>query len=137
MKKHNPRRNYHMLPQDIRIWDRFLLAFEKEYDRFDYDVRVGPLPPNLPDLPPNLQPLVDALYRLRIDVVAWKGDQPTIIEVKPNAGLSCLGQLLTYNYFWRKEKKSRKKPILMAVTDNARPYMPELFQEFGIRFTVV
>lgn len=136
-KKHKPRPYFHMLPQDRIIWRNFVYVFEQDYDEFHYDVRVGPVPPPLETLPPNIRELAHLIYRLRIDVVAYKDGQPYIIEVKPNAGLSCLGQLLTYDYFWRKEKKSKKKPRLMAVTNNARPYMPELFENWRIQYVVV
>lgn len=136
-EKHHPRAYFHMLPQDRSIWRNFLYTLEDQFDQFHYDVHVGPVPPPLEDLPPNIRELAHLIYRLRIDVVAYKDEKPTLIEVKPNAGLSALGQLLAYNFYWNKENGRPKPAELAVVTDNARPYMPELFEHYGIRFYVL
>lgn len=134
---HTPRPFFHMLEEDRTVFARWLSLFEPLFDRYEYDVHVGPVPNPLHPLPPHLQELMDTIYSLRIDVVAWKGEQPTIIEVKPSAGLSAIGQLYAYRFFWIEQKKSEKEPLLMVVTANARPYMKPLFESAGIEYWVI
>jgi len=122
----------HMLPNDIEIWDTFLTQNPSIFDRFDYDVRVGEGYGISEDDPQWKQDLTAALTKFRIDVIGWSDGSPTIIEVKPYCGLSCLGQLLGYRFFWRKENPGAPAVNLLAVTDKTTPDIRLLFSSLNI-----
>jgi len=86
----------HMIGNDAEIWNRFIELFPKRFDTVDYDFRVGEGAVPTEDLDENYKRMVTMLSQKRIDVLGWKGEDPTIIEVKSRVGLSTLGQILGY-----------------------------------------
>lgn len=86
----------HMSTEDTIIWNRFLEAYGREYDSFDYDIKVGEGEAPRPTLPDNYKKMVRDLTRKRIDAVGYKPGEIHIFEVKPFAKLSALGQILAY-----------------------------------------
>jgi hypothetical protein len=93
----------------------FLLAHGREYDRFAFSVRVGqgatPDPSHLPAVQAN------AVFssRKRIDILAWSGAQPTIIEVKERVTPASLGQILTYRHLFLEENPDALEPALVVI----------------------
>lgn len=93
----------------------FLLARGASFDRFSFSVRVGrgqaPDPANLPGVQEN------AVFssRKRIDLLAWQGTQPTIVEVKERVTPAVLGQVLTYRQLWMDEHPSSPLPALVVI----------------------
>ena len=133
MATHIPRPMHHMLPEDREIWARFLSHFEDQFDRYEYDVLTGPkLEVPSEELPPNLRTLAERLFALRIDVLAKRNREVWIIEVKPNAGLSALGQLLAYQHYMVEQVGDASRIHLACVTDFIRHYMPPLYERYGI-----
>ena len=137
MARHKPKIMFHMLPRDIAIWRRFLLQHEEEFTEFRYDVHVGP---KLRLEDPNASWIGDFSERalsLRIDVVGFKAEEVWVIEVKPNAGLSALGQLMAYRYYLDPSIYAGKVLKACVVTDYARHYMPPLDRAFEIERVIV
>lgn len=137
MAEHKPRKMLHMLPRDRRIWERFLLKYEKDFDLFRYDVLCGPKLRVESDDLPWLGDLSERLMSLRIDVLAYNEDETWLIEVKPNAGLSAMGQLMAYRYYLDPSYVGETELKAVVVTDYARHYMPELDEAFEIHRIVV
>ncbi len=137
MAEHKPRKMYHMLPRDREIWQRFLLGHEDEFELFEYDVLCGPKLRVESEELPWLGDLSERLMSLRIDVLAHKKGETWLIEVKPNAGLSALGQLMAYRYYLNPNKYEPNELKAVIVTDYARHYMPELDKAFEIARVVV
>lgn len=96
----------------IRDW---LLTHGEEYDRFSFSVRVGEGQTLNPDDLPGVQRSVAWSSKKRIDVLAWKGAQPTIVEVKERVTPAVLGQLLTYRQLFLEENEDAAAPILVAI----------------------
>jgi hypothetical protein len=90
-----------LLPRECAILRAWLQQHEGEYDRFDYNVRLGPGTDPGSTYADSVRQQAIANSQLRVDAVGWQGDIPTIIEVKENAGTSALGQILTYNVTWQ------------------------------------
>ena len=96
----------------IRDW---LQQHVGEYDRFSFSVRVGEgQTPNPEDLP-GVQRSVAFSSKKRIDVLAWQGAQPTIVEVKERVTPAVLGQLLTYRQLFLEENPDALDPFLVAI----------------------
>lgn len=53
--------------------------------------------------------------KLRPDVIAWRDAQPFIIEVKKEARVSAIGQLLAYKAAWIAEGRSFAAPICVLL----------------------
>ncbi len=148
-----------MAPREVIIFRAWLAMHQKEYDRFDYNVRVG----NGTD-PGEQYP---AIYRQqyientqkRIDGVGWKagitvtdstlynarsifeiarsGAQPTIIEVKDRATGSCMSQILTYKALWPLTFPNTPAPKLLLVTNRVAADMPLVLDATGITLEIV
>lgn len=86
----------HMLLEDRRIWTEFLKSEVVEIKEVWYDVHVGKavvLPLGASDMQ---QRISDGITRKRIDVVCHVGEVFWVVEIKPRAGMTALGQVLTY-----------------------------------------
>lgn len=70
------------------------------YDRFAFDVRIGhgTTPPE--DAPDYAKRFVKKTTQKRIDVVAFAGTHVALWEVKIQANLGALGQMLGYKHLW-------------------------------------
>ena len=126
-----------MMANDIDIWERFIAKYPDRFDRVEYDVHVGDAQEIAEYHAEWMQKVVDAITRFRIDVVGWNGNQPTIIEVKPYAGLSALGQLSAYQHFFTRDFPGFPEPSLMLITDSSNPNMETLCKEKGIKLIIV
>lgn len=138
MAEHKPRKFFHMLPEDRAIWQRFLDHFEDQFETYIYDKLVGPRYDwGEFELPDNLKKLAERLYSLRIDVLALREGETWVIEVKPLAGLSALGQVLAYDHYIRKQPDTTPFVGRLIVTDFVRHYMPQLWAKYGVWVVVL
>lgn len=138
MAEHKPRLGFHMLPEDLAIWRRFLEHFEDQFETYVYDKLVGPRYDwGEFELSPQMEKLAERLYALRIDVLALREGETWVIEVKPLAGLSALGQVLAYDFYIRKQEETTPFVGRMIVTDHVRHYMPQLWSKYGVWVVVV
>lgn len=129
-----PRPKYkHMSPYEITLWDAFLDEHDLEYSLFDYDIHVG-TGENRTALEDS--PFAKASYLLtqkRIDAVGIRPDGIYIFEVKANAALSALGQLIGYHDLFIRDKGADNSPILNVVTDFISTDDKFLFNQHNIR----
>lgn len=93
----------------------FLLAHLAEFDSITFAKRVGrgvtPDPSHLP----GVQALTALFSKLRIDILAWRGQTPVIIEVKQRVTPAALGQVLTYRHHFTEEFPTAAEPELVVV----------------------
>ena len=127
----------HMKPADIEIWERFIEAQPDFFDSVDYDFHVGRGADFLPDEEDTPDGRENRLYRKKIDVVGYKKNQIWIIEVKPVADATALGQVLSYREFYIKKKGDSPKPISMVVCGKIFNEMKDLFSIYKITVFVV
>jgi len=133
MAIHKPRPFFHMLPDDVAIWERFLAHYEDEFEEYRYDVLVGPrVDLSEVELEEPLRELAERLLAIRIDVVARRGHEHWLVEVKPEAGLSALGQILAYEFYYQRLLSPGEFLGKMVVTNYLRHYMGPLFDHYGI-----
>ncbi|RLE08130.1 hypothetical protein DRZ78_01655 [Candidatus Aerophobetes bacterium] len=130
-------RHTQLLPEERKLWDAFLRLYGREWDRYEYRVLVGPARPVLPGTAPEFRRMVEEVSRKRIDVIGWKGSEPTIFEVKPFAGSTALGQLLAYRSLWAQDHHWEGKIGLAVVTNDVHPADREVFERFGVRIFLV
>lgn len=93
----------------------YCVEFIHLYDRVGFSVRVGkgldPDPTHLPGVQAN----TTYSTRKRIDMLAMKGPQPVIIEVKDRVTPASLGQILTYRHLYLEEFPDALDPELVIV----------------------
>lgn len=126
-----------MKPGDVGIWEKFISEFPDMYDTVQYDFDVGSAPEF--DTVVNNATGGDAslLYRRKIDVVGFKEDQIDIIEIKPSAGPSALGQVLSYVELYVRDEKPPVQPKAIVLTDVLLIDMGHLASQLGVQIVVV
>ena len=127
----------HMKPGDVAIWERFIDKFPEAYDTVEYDFPLGS-PPAF-DTVVNQETQGDALllYKLKIDVVGHKGDTTDIIEVKPLAGGSALGQVMKYQDLFIRDFKPSRDPDAVVITDAVTDDTLHSAEKRGVKIIVV
>lgn len=121
-----------MGPADKRVWEAALDAHIIEYDRYEYDVRLGGEASHLVPDEHELKPMWLTLLKKRVDVVAWRGKVPTVIEVKEVASFAALGQCLGYGWLWRKEMPTGIPVGMMCVCAVSDPDLSPVFAAYGV-----
>ncbi len=121
-----------MKPADIEIWERFFDGHRDAFDRVDYDFHVGEGADFLPTNDDTPDGRENRLYQRKIDVVGYKGNAVTLIEVKPVADVMALGQILAYGDLYRKTKDAIQDPTLMVVAGKIMAEMKDIYRRRNI-----
>jgi len=127
----------HLMVSDIRIWERYLETVDHRFSSFDYDVHVGEGVKVAEETLTETDMGAPALLEKRIDVVGWANKIPTVIEVKPGASMSAIGQVLSYRELFIERFKDSIHPLMMIVTDREMIDTKSLCTRFGIKLVVV
>jgi hypothetical protein len=104
-----------LLPREILVLRSWLRLHEQEYERFDYNVRLGAGFDPGASFPQNIRDMAIANTQKRVDAVAYAASGVTLIEVKDRAGFSAIGQLVGYDAMWRAAFPTSSEPKLMLV----------------------
>ncbi|SRR6266498_1522401 len=109
--RHYPERTDRETP----VIHAFLEARGRNYDRYEFSVRVGqgiaPDPTHLEGVQRNTV----FSSRKRIDLIVWRGDAPTIVEVKERVTPAVLGQLLAYQHLLLEDRPDIETPALATI----------------------
>ena len=133
ISKHHRFRYKHMLPRDREIWDRFLEQHGNYFDRFDYDIRVGEGIGNIVGVSELTRKIAVSLTQKRIDATGYKDTEIWVIEIKPKAGLSAIGQVTAYEILYNKQFGAGKVYAKAIVTDRTDADVRTLCKELNIR----
>ncbi len=104
-----------MLPREILIWEAWLLKNAGRFERYDYNVRVGDGRDPGEAFPQWAREMAIASSQLRLDVLAWRSTQATIIEVEENPGMRAIGQIIGYETFWVRDNRTLPRPKLLLI----------------------
>ena len=127
----------HLLPKEKLIWNKFLDVHQNEYESFDYDIHVG-VGVELPkDVSPMIRKIALGLTRKRIDVIGYKPKSITIFEIKPDAGLSAVGQCLAYYYLYKREYKPKRTVFMRIVSTTVNRDTKSVAKAYGIFWVYV
>lgn len=108
----------HMGPADVILWERFIEQFPDAYDNVEYDVKIGTVPDFVAEHEDEAINGQAPLYMRKIDVIGYKEEQIDIIEVKPRAGFSAIGQVDGYRDIWVRDFNPPAKPKAILITDS-------------------
>ncbi len=127
----------HMLPEETDIWQRFMEKNPGRYDSVDYDFRVGSGAPVPPGEDKNQARMITMLSQKRIDVLAWVGEQPTIIELKRRVGLGTMGQVIGYKKLFTKYFPAFPVPHTLVICESISEDDRYVVEGAGIRVVEV
>jgi len=133
-----PKAQYrHLLKNERILWERYLDKYPNRFEDILYDVQVGAA--DVYTSPFNeLGGITWTNYvAKRIDVVARADDRVTLIEVKTNAGVHAVGQLLCYRELYMRKWGTLDPISLLLVTDLAQADMYYLCERFCIELVEV
>lgn len=119
----------HMGERDAAIWERFILLNPSAFDAVAYDIPVGEGAAFDTVVSPDTGGDQARLYKKKIDVVASRGDVLFIVEVKPEAGLGAIGQVVSYGSLFKREYEPTQALQLAIITDHVKPDMEFLAKE--------
>jgi hypothetical protein len=122
----------HMAPQDVPVWERFLATEAARFTGIDYDVRVGQGITPSPETDPAIARDAVLLTQKRIDAVTFGPDEIWIIEVKPEASISALGQLLTYTDLFIASRKPDLPVRSVLICETIDRDMAQIFKKHNI-----
>lgn len=126
-----------MREQETLIWERFLAQYPDAYDEVIYNLKLG----DGADIPEgtaeNIARDFKQLTQHKIDVVGFKGSQVDIIELKPYAGVSAIGQVIGYRDLYTAHIDPTANPNLVVITDVLRADTKTIADKQGIKLIVV
>ena len=127
----------HLLPSEIAIWDRVLANPPWVIVRAEYDVHLGEGAPINPAWPEWLKSQVKAVSRKRVDVIVHTPDDIYIVEIKPRAGMSALGQVLCYRELYIAEYQPTKRVRMVVIAERAESDVPVVYRQFDVALLLV
>jgi len=127
----------HLQPKDIALWERFIEQNPDAYDFVQYDVCVGDDPEFETEMPGMEEGEEWKLYQKKIDVVGFKQEQIDIIELKPRAKASAVGQVKLYKKLYKRDYKPPTGPMAIIITDEMAKDVKEFANEEGVEVIIV
>lgn len=121
-----------MLPSETAIMKRWLERHAGDFDRIDFEVRLGDGGTPDPSLSPEHAAEWRELTKKRADAIAYVGEYAVIIEVKTRLNIRDVGQLLSYRWFYLKTFPARPAPRMLAIAQRGDPDVIESLRVHGI-----
>jgi len=107
----------HISSEDFQLWERWRRRFAKQYKWFFFDVAIGEGAAIPPGTPENVGRAWQRLTRLRLDLLADRGDEWHLIEFRPHAGPGAIGALQSYHTLILGQLPDDRPIVAIAVTD--------------------
>jgi hypothetical protein len=127
----------HLLPEEVRIWEKFLPQSPWTILQATYDLHLGAGAEIDPSWPAWLVAQARAVTRKRVDVVVETPDEIVIIEIKPRAGMAALGQVLTYKHLYEAEFAPAKPVRAVVLAERKEPDVDAVYATFGVGLLLV
>jgi hypothetical protein len=118
------------------VFREWLVRHGREYDRIEFQVRLGDGIPPDPRLNQTFAEQAVMMTQKRADAIAWQNTQATIIEAKIRASLGAMGQLLGYGVLYQKMNPASPPPRLLVVARRVDSDTAGVFEEHNIGVTV-
>lgn len=127
----------HLLPADVALWERWLDKHGDFFAAVEYDVHVGGEVVRWSEWSDKFYAMATTLEAKRIDVVGHKPGEIWIVEVKPEAGVSAIGQLVSYRILYVEKFQPATEPVCCLVTNYLTLDMRFLLDRLGFRSFLV
>jgi len=119
------------------IWNRFIEKYPDAYDEVIYNLHLGEGATIPPGTEENIARDFKLLTQYKVDVVGFDKNKIDIIEIKPYAGASAIGQVISYGELYKKDIDPAATPNLVILTDQLRPDTAILAEKLNIKIIVV
>jgi hypothetical protein len=126
----------HMSPADTEIWNRYIDANPDAFDLVAYDVAIGGGAEFDTVVSPATGGDAARLYQRRIDVFARKRNQYFVIELKPRASTSAIGQVAGYRELLKRDHPEYTGASAIIITDTLLPDMQFLAAPVGVELRI-
>jgi len=103
-----------------------------EYDSIEFNYRLGDGVDVGQEYPAEIQRMAHLLTQKRADIVARKGDQVELVEVKIRIAFPVIGQLLGYRSLWKRQHPELPVARLLAIGRSVVPDLGPIITEHGI-----
>lgn len=127
----------HMSRRDAPLWERYLKLYAIHWQGFAYNVALGGLDVEEEGQSAEMRIMWRYNTAEKIDVVANRGDEQWLIEVKPNARLGALGQALGYLLLAQREPWTGLPLRPAVLTDNVTPDVRWCAEQLGVEMLIV
>jgi len=122
----------HMLAEDTEVWSKYLADPIDAIAEVWYDVHVG-LPVEVPDAADALGArIARGITRKRIDVVCRVDSTLWVVEIKPFASMTALGQVLGYTRLFIEEYRPTVEVLPVIVCDAVDDDLVDEFEVDGV-----
>lgn len=108
-----------MASTQSRVTRAWLLQNAGRFDRVEFEVHVGKGAKPNPAWPDATRQQFLHQTQKRIDVVAWAGDYPVIVEVKRQLNIGAIGQCVSYRLLWMADNPEKPEPSMVMVGETA------------------
>lgn len=119
------------------VWRAFLAQYGAQWERYDYNVRLGPgvTPPDYIVEPWRSASI--AASKPRGDVIGWQGSVPTLFEIERYAKSDAMGQILHYRDVWEESQPGSAAPAMAIVCSDHTPGLERSLEAQGIELYTV
>lgn len=127
----------HMSRRDAPLWERYLRKYANQWQGFAYDVALGGL--TIEDKDASEAEKLGWRYNTaeKIDVVANRGDEHWLFEVKPNARAGAIGQALCYLLLAQREAWTSLPLVPCVLTDNISPDVRWFAEQVSVQVIIM
>lgn len=126
-----------MFAPEQEVWRAWLLKNQSYYDRFEYNVRVGPGEDPGPAYPEEIRRMAILNSQPRIDVVAYSVRGREIIEVKVRAQNEVIGQIASYMHLYPSSFPGSYVLTARIVCNEYPIYLAQTARNWGISIDAV
>lgn len=123
-----------MQPGEQAIAKAWLAAAPDRFAAFAFNVRVGEGVDAPPDAPDYAQRFVKLTTQKRVDLVAFASDRVALYEVKIQANLGALGQMLGYRHLWEVAYPAWPVDEIAVLTRYISPDTATVFEKNGLTY---
>lgn len=127
----------HMLSADVILWEKWLDRYHDFFTAVEYDVHIGGAVERMSHWTQDIIEMASTLAAKRIDVVGHRPGETWIIEVKPDAGTTAIGQLVAYKILYAERFSPVGKIECALVTNNLILDEKFLLERLGFKWFVV
>lgn len=124
------------LPQMTTIESRMAVAWLQDnmdaWERIGFNVRIGDVVSVPADFMPQIARALQESSQKRVDIVATRGNEAAIIEVKVRAPMGALGQVLGYATIWQAEHPETQRLQRIVVAGDAMLDVDAVLQAYGV-----
>lgn len=126
-----------MARHDAALWERYLKTAAHLWRGVTYDLRLGGQEVSDPDASETEKYMWRKNTAERIDVVADRGAEHWVIEVRPNAKLGALGSAIGYVLLGQREPWTTLPLVPAVLTDNISPDTRWVADQLGVQVIIV